>query len=72
MPPAKPLPEHLHAAYDWTNAAGELEELALLSGDALDAYVRESVANWRDGATNDGDVTESALRELRDWLLPCR
>ncbi len=58
-----PLPEHLYAAFAWTEAAGELEELASLSGEALDTYCRESVANCEDG-----DVTESDLRELAEGL----
>lgn len=59
------LPEHLHDAHSWTEAAGELEQLASLQGDALDTYARESAANAREH--NEG-VSESDLRELNGWL----
>ena len=43
----KKLPPDLHAAHDWTAAAGELSILAAIDSEA-DArkYAAESVANW--------------------------
>ena len=60
------IPTRLHAAYDWTAAAGELEELAALTGKALKAYCRESAANNAENGT--GDVTSSDLADLAEWL----
>ncbi len=57
------LPERLYAAFAWTEAAGELKELASLDPPELDTYCRESVANCEDG-----DVTEFDLHELAEWL----
>ena len=66
------LPESLFYAYQWTDAAGELDELRMLTGDALAAYCRDSVANHADNRDPDGDwkgsLTESDLESLRDWL----
>ena len=59
-------PKHLHAAYDWTDAAGEIETLASLRGKALAKYVRDSAENC--ASEGDGDVTASDLRELAEWL----
>jgi hypothetical protein len=39
------LPSRLHAAYEWTEAAGELSELRGLTGDALREYATESAGN---------------------------
>lgn len=61
------LPDHLHAACAWTDAAGELDELRDLDGDALATYCRESAENYRDEHA-DGSVTEEALEELHEWL----
>ena len=58
------LPSHLHVAYDWTAAAGELEELRTTR--AWRRYARESVANA--DAHDQQDVTESDLLALRAWL----
>lgn len=60
------LPQHLHAAYDWTDAAGELDELATLEGEALDSYCRESAANAEDHG--ESDVSELELDSLAAWL----
>lgn len=62
------LPAHLHDAYDWTDAAGELEQLRSLARKrrALERYCRESARNCRDNG--DGTVTELALEELSAWL----
>lgn len=57
------LPESLHAAHDWASAAGELEELASLQGDALRAYAEQSEANARDQG-----VTALDIVELAEWL----
>lgn len=62
-------PASLHAAYEWTAAAGELDELRDATGDALEAYCRESAANSREHATHPHDaVTEDDLMALHDWL----
>ena len=60
------LPKHLHAAYDWTDAASELSELRELTGESLAAYCRDSAKNCSDNG--DGDVSESDLVDLHDWL----
>lgn len=61
------LPRQLHAAYDWTAAAGELGELRNLAGQSLAAYCRDSAKNCTDNG--DGDVSESDLVDLHDWLM---
>ena len=61
------LPEELHDAYEWTRAAGELDELRDLSGEALDAYCKESEENCRENG--DGSVTASDLDSLHAWLI---
>lgn len=66
------LPTKLFAAYEWTDAGGELEELRVLTGEALETYCRESAANWRQHALDTGDtdpVTESDLLTLHHWLF---
>src|SRR5690606_16426245 len=60
------LPGHLHPAYDWTDAFGELDELRLLTGDRLAEYCRESAASASENGED--DVTESDLLELAEWL----
>lgn len=61
------LPQNLHAAYDRTASAGELNELASLRGDALEAYAAESEEN---ALANDvRDVTASDIVELSEWLV---
>jgi hypothetical protein len=65
------LPSHLFDAYDWTESAGELEELAGLVGAELDRYVAESERNAQENAREFGVpclVTASDLRELAEWL----
>lgn len=63
------LPAHLHAAYNWTDAAGELEELRDLTGDALLEYCRQSAANSEAHEPHPHDVvTAGELEELHDWL----
>jgi hypothetical protein len=56
------LPERLHKAYDWTAAAGELDELRALEGAELDRYCDESAAN------SDGAVAAPELLALALWL----
>jgi hypothetical protein len=68
---ATALPKHLCTAYDWTAAAGELNELRGLSGDELDRYVIESVQNHDAESEHEGGLTASDLLELRDWLVAC-
>lgn len=60
------LPSDLHAAYDWTAAAGELDELRSLSGEALERYCAESADNaaWH----GNKDVTALDLQRLHEWL----
>lgn len=63
------LPSTLHAAYDWTAAAGELDQLRDLTGEALLEYCRESADNSREHATHPHDaVTAGDLELLHDWL----
>jgi hypothetical protein len=63
-------PKDLHPAYDWTAAAGELDELRSLKGKALATYCRESAENARSNGYH--DVTEGDLRDLHDWLRGAR
>jgi hypothetical protein len=69
MMTATPMPGFLFAAYDWTRAAGQLEELHDLTGEALATYVRESAANWRDHGSPGAPVTADDLTMLHDWLV---
>ena len=62
----EPLPKHLHAAYDWTAAAGELEKLSGLHDRRLASYARESEANARQNDVT--DVHASDIKELATWL----
>jgi hypothetical protein len=62
----RPLPESLHEAYGWTEAAGELEQLAALTGDALAAYAAESAAN--NASNGDSTVTADDIEALAEWL----
>jgi hypothetical protein len=66
MSATKSVPRHLHAAYDWTHAAGELAELAQLRGRKLATYARESAANARDHDMT--DVHASDIKDLAAWL----
>lgn len=59
------LPERLHAAWDWTNAAGELDELAAKSEDEAAAYARDSAENAR---AHDTNILEADIEELAAWL----
>lgn len=64
-----PLPAHLHAAYDWTAAAGELDELRRLTGDELLTYCRESAENSEEHVPDpSGAITAYELEQLHDWL----
>jgi hypothetical protein len=60
------VPEALHDAYNWTDAAGELTELRGLTGEELEAYCRESEANAREHG--DTSVNADDLYELAGWL----
>jgi hypothetical protein len=64
------LPLRLHPAYDWTDAAGELDGLRALDGDELDEYCRESAANWAESwdGTESAGVSEADLHALSVWL----
>ena len=64
----KKLPTALFAAHEWTSAAGEIEQLRDLTGDALATYCAESAANC--ASEGDGDVTAGDLSALHDWLQP--
>jgi hypothetical protein len=44
----RPLPEGLHEAFNWTDAAGQIEELRLLRGIALLRYCVASARNYVD------------------------
>lgn len=62
----KTLPVDLHDAYAWTEAAGELETLASLTGEELVEYAIESAHNaWDHG---EHDVFPLHLRDLATWL----
>jgi hypothetical protein len=61
------LPESLSAAYEWTESAGELEELRSLEGDELETYCQESAANWRENPSG-AEVTASDLFRLHSHL----
>lgn len=54
------LPEHLHAAFDWIDIAGEWAE-ALTDAD----YAREAFANAQQHG--EADVTLGGLREVIEW-----
>ena len=60
------LSTELHAAYKWTEAAGELDELASLKGDVLVAYAAQSEVNAIENDVT--DVHASDLVELAAWL----
>ena len=61
-----PLPSWLHEAYDWTDAAGELDELRDADGEALLSYVAASESN----SVEHGErVPAVDLLALHDWLL---
>jgi len=62
----KRLPNDLYAAYEWTRAAGELDQLKRLTGKTLDKYAREAVANAREHDVT--DVSAADLKELAVWL----
>ncbi len=59
------LPEHLHEAYDWTAAAGELEDLAKLSGRNLEVYCHESEQNAQEHGY---DIPSESIEQLAEWL----
>ena len=62
-----PLPTHLHAAYDWTASAGEIDQLRWLPQAKAEQYAAESAANAR--ANDYDDVTADDLLALRDYLI---
>jgi len=75
------LPEPLFAAYNWTDAAGELDELRDLDGAELERYCTESADNAAendrelhsdDAPERDPPVTSDDLYALHDWLVSCR
>jgi hypothetical protein len=57
----KPLPAHLHAAFDWIDSAGEWDEA--LAGPAV--YAAEAFANAVEH--DQADVTEADLLEVIRW-----
>ena len=66
MSNTKALPADLHDSYAWTEAAGELELLASLTGDALHAYAYESVQNA--GEHNVQGIYMGDIHDLATWL----
>jgi len=67
----KKLPPELHAAHEWTSAAGELSILAAIDSES-DArkYADESVANWvseGDGENDDVSFADEIM-SLWSWL----
>jgi hypothetical protein len=63
------LPPSLHAAYEWTQAAGELDELRTLSGEQIVVYCLESEENWQIEQLDGVAVTSDDLLALHDWLV---
>jgi len=69
----KKLPPELHAAHDWTSAAGELSILAEIDSEA-DArkYAAESGANWASEVLTDVPCDdaqfEDEIMSLWGWL----
>jgi len=70
---AKKLPRELHAAHDWTAAAGELSILAEIDSEA-DArkYADESGANWASEVWTDVPCDDAQFADeimsLWGWL----
>ena len=65
-PKRRPLPKELRAAFAWTDAAGELDLLASLTGEELAEYALASTRNaWAHG---EHDVFPLYLRDLAEWL----
>lgn len=64
------LPCHLYPAFDWTNAAGELDELANLQDAELHSYAVASASNWDNHHAVDDHcpVTVPEIEELAHWL----
>ena len=64
-----PLPSSLHEAYEWTDAAGELDELRDAEGEDLLGYVAASVANAAEHTCADDEpISATALLALHEWL----
>lgn len=69
----KAPPDELFCAHDWTQAAGELDELRDSSLDSAVVYANESAANFASHGSNDGEVlTADDLLDLRVWLRAFR
>lgn len=66
MTPLAEPPAHLAPAYRWTDAAGELAELARLRDGPLATYASDSASNAREHGVH--DVSESDLLDLAEWL----
>jgi hypothetical protein len=64
---ARKLPERLFVAYEWTDAAGELDELASLTGEELTRYARESELNFEQDPSG-APVTADDIEALGEWL----
>ena len=67
------LPAGLHAAYNWTEAAGELDELRLLADwpAALASYATASADNAAEADLDLGtepDVFAADIVTLAEWL----
>ena len=67
------LPQALHAAYEWTEAAGELDELRLLADwpGALASYATASAENAAEADLDLGtepDVFVADIVALAEWL----
>ena len=67
------LPAGLHAAYNWTEAAGELDELRLLADwpAALASYATASAENAAEADSDLGtepDVFVADIVALSEWL----
>jgi len=63
------LPERLHAAYEWVDAAGDIEALQMFSEADARTYADEAAENaMHDGSS--GAVTSAAVFELWLYLRP--
>lgn len=60
------VPYDLRDAYSWTKAAGEIETLAALTGDALHEYAYESVQNAGEHGVR--GIYMGDLHDLSAWL----
>lgn len=56
------LPEHLYAAFNWIDTAGEWDEAM-----SDPRYAADAARNHAEHYPNDTDVTEDLLTEVIEW-----